>query len=178
MKHFNKLLALLMLLSMALCLGSCFDMEEPREPEKIESWDEELLKSDPEDAEYEYAFDNVTDLLSAIKHEPDKYNNSKIKVVGTINKYYDSISLVDFVATSWTVPEKYESDYNLNVQLDSRDYISIIITNDAQYAVLEQADYVKVYGTVRLTRDAMYIDDCEYDLIASLDERRENFKQQ
>lgn len=173
----KKLIALFALLTISICVCSC-NKVEPRGPEKIESYSEELINYDPEDITYEYYFNSVEELLIALKHNPDKYNNSKIKVIGTINKNFDKITLVDFKASSWTVPEKGESYYNLYVQLDSRDSITILITNDAQYSVVEIGDYVKVYGTVRLTRDAIYIDDCEYDLIASLDERRENFKQQ
>lgn len=174
-----KLLCLALSISFILPATSCRQKDNDNEEEsvKVESWDEELIISDPENAEYEYFFDSVEALLYAIKREPDKYNGATIKVVGTIYKSLDETLLVDFTATSENVPSSTEVTgdsllkmYNIK---NSNNRINIMISNDAQYAVAETGDYVKIYGTLKITRDSIYINNCEYDLIASFDERIE-----
>lgn len=178
-----KLLCLALSISFILPATSCRQKASDNEEEsvKVESWDEELISSDPENVEYEHSFDCVEALLYAIKREPEKYNNTRIKVVGTIQTGYDGLlydtRLVDYTMTSDCIPsntgvgDRYDFRKILN-QSDSK--IDIAILSDAQYAVAESGDYVKIYGTVKITRDHIIIDECEYVLIATLDERIEN----
>ena len=187
-KHCKMLLILSIVLILSLGLVSCNNDQPPPEEEqtKAESWDEGIISADPEGATYDYFFDSVEDLLVAIKHHPEEYNNAKVKVVGTLqtglsNTLYET-RLVDFTAKSTNTPSSIDGvmdGYNFRKVLDNSDgKIDIIISNDEQFAVAEDGDYVKVYGTVKITRDAIYIDGCEYDLIATLKERRENIDNQ
>ena len=135
-------------------------------------------------AVYEYYFESVEKLLYAIKHEPEKYNNARIKVIGTLQTGLEStlydMRLVDYTITSDYIPstEGVEGRYQFRKVLDkSASKIDIEITSDAQYAVAETGDYVKIYGKVRITRERIFIDDCAYDLIATLDERIQNISE-
>lgn len=180
-----KLLCFALSLSFILSATSCQqnnngnDEESAEESVKTETWDDELISSDPEDVEYEYFFDSVEALQYAIKREPEKYDGATIKVVGTIYKSSDETLLVDFTGTSENLPSPESSPgqafltlYTIKSTAEYR--IDILISSNAQYVVSETGDYVKIYGTLKMTRDVIYIDDCEYDLIATWDERIEN----
>ena len=178
----------------ALCITSLFllascqqetdkNNETSEPPVKVEQWSETLIKSDPDGVEYDYYFANVKDLLAAIKHSPDKYNNAKIKVIGTTQKGNEGLlyetRLVDYTMRSDDIPStsSFSGHNAFRRTLDSStSKIDIVITNDAQFSVVEDGDYVKLYGFVRLTRDSVYLGNCEYDLIATLDERIQNVK--
>ena len=185
MKHINKLLAVLLLLaSVLMCFSSCDETEEPPEtPVKVESWADEILNSDPDGVEYDFFFTSVKDLLYAIKHEPDKYNNAKVKILGTMQKGYDGLlyeaRLVDFTIDSTNCPgDEALSRYEFRKTLDqSSSKINVLISNDAQFSVAEDGDFVKLYGMVTITRDEVCITNCEYSLIASLSERKQSVKQ-
>lgn len=178
-------LALILVLSLSLFSCGTSDTDGNDEPAlKVEQWEEKLLKSDPDGVTYTYYFENVEDLLSSIKHDPEKYNNARVKVIGTLQVFFTESEydgrLVDFVADSTNIPSSLNGvmdRYNFNLTLGGSKYnIYLNIINDAQYAVAEDGDYAKIYGTVRLERDNIYIDAYEYDLIATLDERRQNVK--
>ncbi len=194
----KKLIALFALLIISLSVCSCNNQETPeeyKEEYKEESWSEELITNDPEGVSYEYFFESVADLRDAIKHEPDKYNGAKIKIVGTVDLYYAShdynfsdklTRLVDITVNTTNTPirettvtgEDIRSLKEFFTKLDNASGIKVNISNDAQFYVTSDGDYVKLYGTIRIERDALYIDNCEYDLIATVDERVENLNQQ
>lgn len=153
-------------------------------PDIEEQWSNLILLSDPSGVTYSYYFETVEDLLTAIKHNPNKYNNARVKVIGTIYKDSDETLLVDFTMTSTNIPSVSSNSSGLLAGVEfrrtlrsSKNQINIIITNDAQYSVAEIGDYVKIYGTVKLDRNNIYIS-CEYDLIATLEERRQNINDQ
>lgn len=190
----KKLLSIIFCIGIIFCLASCQqnnnDSDVDKPVKKVEQWDDELLKADPSDVTYHYYFESVEALLNEIKHNPDMYNNRIVKVVGTLQVSIDSEydgQLVDFVADSTNIPPLEDTvtgagvmaRYEFRKALNRSNYkIYVMISNDAQYAVAEDGDYVKIYGRIRLGRGSIYIDDCEYDLIATLDERRENIEKQ
>lgn len=185
----KKFLSIIFCISIIFCLASCQQNNndsEVDEPVKVEKWDNKLLRTDPSGVTYDYYFRNVEVLLDKIKHDPDVYNNKRVKIVGTLQTFFiDSVydgRLVDFVADSTNLPPSnadVKQRHEFNRTLGGSDYtIYIKISNDAQYAVAEDGDYVKIYGTIKLERDSIYIDVYEYDLIATLDERRENIEKQ
>lgn len=172
-----------LLIALSLSFYSCSQEPDAASSVITEQWDEKLIKSDPKGVTYSHYFESVENLLSAIKHDPEKYNNAKVKVVGTVQKFFSSEAkydgrLVDFVATSTNTPSSLDGvmeRYNFNQTLGGSKYdIYLNILNDAQYAVASDGDYVKIYGTVKLERDNIYIEVNKYDLIATLDERRQN----
>lgn len=185
----KKLLGILFCIGIIFCLASCQQNNNDSNVDKpviTEHWEDKLLKSDPSGVKYDYYFESVEALLDAIKHDPDMYDGKKVKVVGTLHMSIDSEydgRLVDFVADSTNLPPSEDrlTGDGLRARIELRKALNgathkiyIDIYKDAQYAVAEDGDYVKIYGTITLDRDSIYIDDCEYDLIATLDERREN----
>ena len=192
MKYLRRTIALLILVSVAVCCCSCNESKGAvtvAQTVGYESWDEEVINSNPKKIQYTYYFASVKELLSAVKHEPEKYNNAKVKVLGTLNtkpneSLYD-IQLIDFAVDSTTyypnegtfdgnALDRYSQERKL---LLTENKIDINITNDVQFSVAETGDLVKLYGTLTITRSAIYIDNCQYDLIATLGERVENAKQ-
>ena len=178
-------LILVSMLSLISCKKKNNNIDEP--VIKTEAWDKNLLESDDNGEVYEYYFGSIEDLLYDIKRAPDKYNNAKVKIIGTIYKGTDGTMLVDYTATSANVPsidadltsgEQFLQFYDFRNALRSSDnQIDIMISNDAQYAVAEIGDLVKIYGIVKITRDHIFIDNCEYVLIATLDERIQNISE-
>lgn len=178
-KHFISLLLAALCISLVFVFFSCESNDKPEETteqeEITEKYPDELIKSDPEDMEYDYFFENVNSLNTAIKKDVERYNNTKIKVIGTL---CGGDHLIDYTATTSTVVgwETY-SDVAKRLTVARADRangaIEIHITNDAQYAVAESGDYVKLYGTIKITRDEVSLTNCEYDFIATIDERTE-----
>lgn len=172
----NLLKSLVISICFALSLGllACASNEETEEEAIIvEKYSKEVIAADPKGAEYEHFFESVEVLSAAMKKAPDLYNNATIKVIGTIAKKDGKCLLVDYTITSSDVPNDLYEEFQLKKRIQNQKNIEIIIANDAQYAVAEDGDYVKLYGTLRLTRGAIYVDSCEYALIATLDERIE-----
>lgn len=160
-----------------ICVVSAATSCQNKDQVKVEKWDQKLIESDPANVKYDYFFESIEALLSAIKREPDKYNDANIKVVGTIYKGSSTL-LVDFTATSENMPSTEasagEAWSKLHDLQNAKNKIRIGISNDAQYAVSETGDYVKIYGTLKITRDEIYIAYCTYDLIATVSERSAN----
>lgn len=186
MNKLLKIVCIFLILASLFSISSCKKDDSEKNIEttmKTEKWDEEHLNSDNPSVVYEYYFESVEKLLYAIKHEPEKYNNARIKVIGTLQTGLEStlydMRLVDYTITSDYIPstEGVEGRYQFRKVLDkSASKIDIEITSDAQYAVAETGDYVKIYGKVRITRERIFIDDCAYDLIATIDERIQNLE--
>ena len=178
-RHFKIMLSVALCIASLLCFSACQqDVNTETEADTwCETYDAEIINSDPDNVSYDYIFNNVEELQLAIKKSPDKYNGAKVKVVGTINKRDNVTKLIDLVINSQNVGIINSHDsgllkYEFRQMLDSADWnIEIIITNDAQYSVAESGDLVKLYGTVNITRDKVSINHCEYELIAALDER-------
>ena len=177
------LMALVCLISV-LSLFSCNKQGESvaEDPPVInEQWSKELLNADQKGVTYTYSFNSVEELLFAIKHDPDKYNNASVKVIGTIYTEAATASLIDFTMNS-TNSSNFVSSGGAWLQFrntlkNSKNKINLTITNAAQDAVSETGDYVKVYGFVKLEKDNIHIVG-EYDLIATVNERVQNINNQ
>lgn len=179
--HFIKLLSLALCLSLTVSFSSCKkdDKSEETTEKKVitEKYSEQIISADPEGLEYEYFFESIKALTTAMKKAPDTYNNAKVKVIGTLYKRDNQFYLVDYTATSENVLHNTGSSmdrYEFNKKLYTSDgKIEIYISNEAQHAVAETGDYVKLYGTIRMPNEGAFLSSCQYDLIATLDERIE-----
>ena len=182
-KILTNIICIAICFSCILCLSSCRkDKTEntPAPSAKEEIWDDKLLESDPKGVAYYEYFKTVGELLDAIKRNPDLYNNKEIKVIGTIYRDDNNMLLIDYSAVSGNMPTgtSLMDEYLFEQSLNTYNKIEILITSDAQYAVAENGDYVKIYGTIRLEREHIYIDNCRCDLIATLNERKNNIDSQ
>lgn len=108
-----------------------------------------------------FTFESVDELKVAIKKEPKYYNDMQVTVKGTAIAY-DSVLLVDFSGSDFGAMERYEAKKNS---------ITIIITDDILYSVLETGDYIEVYGTVKISNGEFYLDNCRYTMIKTANER-------
>lgn len=166
------------------------DQSDEKAEVKVESWPSSLLKSDATSVEYDYYFESVDDLRDAIKHDPDKYNGKKVKVIGTLHEPLrtSAIFLVDYTLSSTDkitqcnlsdntlTGDELSIKYDFIQTLDISTKVHIIITNEAQKAVIEEGDFIKLYGTIVIDSSGIRIEDCEYKLIATLEERIERVK--
>ncbi len=180
----TKIITFLLTIGILLCSCTCKDDRETEtEKSYIESWSPEIISSDPYNVQYLASFDSVKSLYRTIKSSPDQYNNKKIKVFGTVFNY-SSIKLVDITDLSKIKDIDKSSLHSNNLGVAERNMfdsqtgheIELNIKSDAQYAVISTGDLVKLYGTLRIERNKIYIDDCTYSLVATLEERIEKFK--
>lgn len=146
----------------------------------IETWDDEIINSDHSEVSYDYSFESVSELYYLITRNPEKYNGKKIKIIGTIKKVYEGIEktyLSDITLNSQNLKgvNSASSDLNkiiiLNNLFKGAECINIYISSDAQHAVARDGFFVKLYGTLTISRYDISISNCKYELIATFDER-------
>ena len=132
---------------------------------QVEYWKEKCLASDPDNVSYSYEFDSVTALWEAVKKAPSAYTNQNIKVVATVYKdKQGDIVIVDI------------NDENLGLLDGSLKTLSFLSKNaniDVKIpnAFVESGDYIKLYGTVKISNGEIYLDNCQYDMISTVSER-------
>ena len=146
---------------------------------EAERWKNKLLNSDPDNVTYADSFNSVEELNVAIKKNPTYYNNKRIKVVGTIIKYDNEDGnifdldtyIVDDNGSDFSTYDEFDFYVWMRYNRNSKGIIPIEITDDLQYTVVETGDYVKMYGTVKISNGEIYLTNCEYSIIATRDER-------
>ena len=109
-----------------------------------------------------FTFRSVDELKIAIKKEPKYYNDMQVTVNGTVIAYDDSVLLADLSGSGVGLMEEFYARQNS---------ITIIITDDILYSVLETGDYIEVYGTVKISNGEFYLDNCRYTMIKTANER-------
>lgn len=145
------------LLSIVLCVVLCFSLfscKEQGQENKINTPDAQIINNnDP------YSFEKVADLLTAIKKNLDQYENMQVSVKGSILKGDDYIILADA-----------RGDGGAKFSADARKSANITITmlNDKITTVLDNGDYVKISGTVKISDTGIYLDNCDYKMIESI----------
>lgn len=125
----------------------------------------ETMREEQTDDGNPFTFSTVSELKNAIKKNPKYYNNKEITIQGTICDRDSGLLLVDFNGSSIGVKEYAE------IRKNSSRYIAIVIPDDVLSAVLETGDYIKLNGTVRISEGEIYLDNCEYTMITTRDER-------
>lgn len=106
-----------------------------------------------------YTFDTVAELKSAIKKNPGQYEDKQVSVEGSIVTKENSIILSDAVGDGGAM---FRAD-----ALRSPN-ITIIIANDKKVTLLDNGDYVKICGAVKISDDEIYLDNCDYEMIKSI----------
>lgn len=117
------------------------------------------------------SFNSVAKLMEALKKDPSAYYNKKVKVLASVYKSENSKN--DGTVTILDMSDEllYTNDrVSLMVALYSS--IEAHISNDMPYAVLATGDYVELYGTIKTSNDELYLDDCQYDMISTVAERK------
>lgn len=152
MKKFYKRI-LVVSLSFVLCLGlsSCDSVVES----SIEETTASINNSNP------YILDSVASLKAAIKRNLSMYENKRITITGTIVKRDSSIILSDIAPTK-------DNGGMFRFDALKMPNITIIFQDDKTTVLLDSGDYVKIFGTVKISNSEIYLDDCEYEIIKSI----------
>ena len=132
---------------------------------------DKIANSDPANVKYSYSFNSVFELMTAIKKNPSAYNNKQVKVVGTIYKQKVSGVESKILLDKNSFPSLSSSDIQHYIwkaeSNEANTLIDIVIADTVMDTVLGTGDYIKLYGTVRISNGEIYLDKCSYDLILS-----------
>lgn len=150
------LLATLCVFSTAL-LSSCANYKETVDVTET-ACEDQTDDNDP------FTFSTVSELKNAIKKNPKFYCDKEIAVKGTAVKMDNGFRLVDFNGSKLEGMERYA------IRTTSS-YIAIIIPDDILLSVLETGDYISLNGIVGIAEGEIYLDDCEYAMIETQEER-------
>ena len=108
-----------------------------------------------------YTFETVSAAKSAIKKDPSFYENNQIAVKGTILKRDNGIILSDYRGNG-------KGGAMFRVEALRSPNITIVMFDKKIEALLEDADYVKISGTVKISDTEIYLDICKYEMIESI----------
>ena len=123
---------------------------------QAEYWKDKYNASNSDNDTYTYSFNNVNDLLSAIKTNPYEYNNKEVQVEGTLAKCDAILALVD-------INEPLDSrGVMLRSQLKNNPNINIKIPDDLLYTIANHNDYMQISGTVKIANGEIYLNNCTY----------------
>ncbi len=106
-----------------------------------------------------YTFDNIANLISAVKRDLDKYENMQVSVKGSILKKDDQIMLSDARGDGGV-------QYRANAMRSAN--ITVIVSNDKKATILDDGDYIKISGSVKISDTGIYLDNCDYEVIESV----------
>ena len=143
------------ILSIALCAILSFSLFSCGEQDNNVG-ETETVNIDDNDP---YTFDTVADLKSAIKKKPGQYENKQVSVEGSIVIKDNRVILSDAVGDGGAM---FRAD-----ALRSPN-ITIIMINNKTVTLLDDGDYVKIYGTVKISDAEIYLDNCDYEMIKSI----------
>ena len=108
-------------------------------------------------------FGTVSDLLTAIKHDPYNFIDKEIQVKGTLCKFESETLLFDYLNTS-VHPDGGIDRYEFRSAARTNPNIGIIIPDEIMYTVVESGDYITASGTVKISDGKIYLDNCTYTL--------------
>lgn len=136
------------ILIIVLCVVLCFSLFSCERPE-----------TDTSDTNDPYTFDSVAGLLIAMKKNLDQYENMQVSVEGSILKKDGYIILTDA-----------RGDGGVAFRADALKSANITITmsNDQKTTILDDGDYVKISGIVKISDTEIYLDNCDYEMIKSI----------
>lgn len=119
----------------------------------------ETMREEQTDDGDPYTFNTVADLKAAIKKNPEQYENKQVSVEGSIVFNDNRVILSDAVGDGGV-------QFRLNALKSPN--ITIIMTSDKKATLLDDGDYVKIYGTVKISAVEIYLDNCDYEMIKSI----------
>jgi len=134
---------------------------------EAEAWKQKLLAYDADNITYSDSFNSVYDLLLAIKENPNEYNKKTVKLVGTAIKYDGGTFLIDHSDSEAITPKLSSAKILLlkGKKNEAKQLIEISVKDDLLYTVLETGDYIKIYGTIKISNGNIILDSCTYELV-------------
>ena len=107
----------------------------------------------------------VADLRTQVKKNPTEYNGKGVDVKGGIFRYDGSIYLLDHKSPDDGT--QFRSEFKKGNIMN----IKIIITDENVANILETGDYVSAHGTVRISDEGIYLDECTVTITTPREER-------
>jgi len=151
----KKLLSILLCVVFILSLASC------QNDDVTESTESASVVINPI-----ASFNTVEDFKIAVKKNPTQYIDKQISVKGYANK---NINLVtNEVRNVWL----YDDLLLDSEKYDGRLRIEVFITDSTLRVVVEDGDYIKIYGTVKISGGEIHLDNCTYTMITTNKERK------
>lgn len=105
-----------------------------------------------------FTFEKVAELKSAIKKQPSQYEDKQVTVKGGIFEIQDYTALSNICG----------SGVKFGLEALKQPYIKIVMSEEVKHSLLEEGDYVKIIGTVKITDDEIYLDNCTYEMIETV----------
>ena len=106
-----------------------------------------------------YTFETVAKAKAAIKKESSRYENNRITVKGSVLKR-DNVIIISDARGDGGAMFRSEALRSPN--------ITIVMADKKMGVLLENGDYVKITGTVKISETEIYLDICEYEMIDSI----------
>ena len=131
----------------------------------IEYWKTKYMATDLANVTYSYEFSSVNALLTAIKKNPEAYQNKQVKVFGMILTYKISkktIGLIDYKGENLSSYSEIRAGVFMDKKIEAKSGIEVTLSSDLQYTVAETGDYVNLYGIVKIINGEIYLDKCQY----------------
>ena len=139
-------------------------------------------KGDPTENSYTSAtekdpssIDTVKELNIAIKKNPNEYADTQISINGTIYIYIDNNGVKTTSLVDYSGDMRGIGGTSFDVVLYSSPKIEIKMSNDS-YSLFETGDYVNIVGTVKISNVTIYLNDCTYTTILTLEERSDQWQ--
>ena len=147
----KKILSILLILVLSMNLFAC---DKP-DTNEISETTATTVDNDP------YTFGSVVKAKDAIKKDPTLYENKQITVDGTVIWKKESLTLSSYrcVGTFEGMQRYYAY---------KAPDIMIVMSDKKMNALLEDGDYVKIIGTVKISETEIYLDSCQYEMIESI----------
>lgn len=145
------------ILSILLCLVFCLGLSacNRADTDPAEETTATTVDNDP------YTFGSVVKAKDAIKKDPALYENKQITVDGTVIWKEGSLTLSNYRCVG--AFEGMQRYYAYRAPA-----ITIVMSDKKMNTLLEDGDYVKITGTVKISDTEIYLDACEYEMIDSI----------
>lgn len=163
-KHITRALMIALCVVFMFCTSSCVIYVDS--PEQKEPTAESKAEASVADKESPRIFESVEELKKAIDNDPKYYHNKQITLKGTVLKTSDTnVNITDYseVPSQIGVEWRYQARQCPN--------ISITIDDEILRTAIESGDYIEVYGIVVVEGSIVFLDKCDYRIIATFEER-------
>ena len=159
------------ILSIVLCVVLCFSLfscKEQGQENEINTPDAQIINTDNV-----HEFDSIANFKSAVKKDAEKYENMQVSVKGVILKNNGKIVIIENKLTEEQLAAinsggEFNIRFNKEKIIEQSIHIAVIIPNDKKVAILDDGDYVKISGTVKISDTGIYLDNCDYEMIESI----------
>lgn len=108
------------------------------------------------------SFDTVEEFKIAVKKDPKLYKDKQVAVKGYANERNPIHKEV------WLYDELLADDE----LYDGRVRIKVDITDSVLLDVVEDGDYIEIYGTVKISDGEIYLGNCTYNMITTNEPRQ------